>query len=135
MKRLLILLAALALAAVAASCSDDEKKASTNWPAADEDAFESTHATVEIEITQEGAAAAGIRLQETETVELDGPARITRSDPALDGDVYVVTTEIVEMELTGTASFGDLIVRESADKQSTGEVRQSGPTEPFSLYS
>jgi hypothetical protein len=128
--RFLVPVLALVLAFGLAGCGgDDEEEASTDWPAAGDDVFESTTATVEIELTEEGAAARGIRLTQTETIELQGPTTVTRSDPELDGDVYVVTTEVVEMELRGTASFGEVIVRESPDQQSLGEVRQAGPGE------
>ena len=122
------LVASLALAA----CGDDDKGgAGTDYPAAGEDRFERTTASVQIEVSAEGAAAGAVRLQQLETVELEGPARVTRSDPTLDGDVYVVTTEIVEMELTGSASFGDVIVRQSTQDQSMGEVRQREPGQDF----
>jgi len=122
---LLGLAMALAVGLALGGCGGGGKKAGTDYPAAGDDTFENTKATVHIEITPEGAAGpGGPLLQQLETVELEGPARIHRGDPQLDGDVYVVPTEIMEMELTGTASFGDVTVRESAEKPSTGEVRQ-----------
>jgi hypothetical protein len=134
-------LSVAALFAVAACGGDDDDGgdgggggdgASTNYPAAGEDVFSNTHAVIEIEITQEGAAGAGAPLLiQTETVELDGPARVTRSDPRQDGDVFVVDTEIVEMELRGEGSFGPIVVRESPDKESQGEVRQKNAGEDF----
>lgn len=122
-----------------AACGGDDDDApdsrdgpSTSYPAAGDDVFENTHATVQIEITQEGAAGLGAPLlTQIETIELDGPARITRSDPRRDGDVFVVDTEIVEMELRGEGSFGPVIVRESADEQSKGEVRQQTAGDDF----
>ena len=128
------LLAALALTAALialAACGGDDGGAGTDYPSAGEDRFENTKATVQIEITQQGASLAPITLQETETIELEGPALITRSDPELDGDVYVVRTEIAEMELSGSASFGDVIVRQSPDNQSMGEVRQREKGQDF----
>jgi hypothetical protein len=121
------IVALLVVFGLAGCGGDDEEEASTNWPDAGDDVFENTTATVQIELAEEGAAAPGIRLTQTEEIQLQGPTTVTRSDPELDGDVHVVTTEIVEMELRGTASFGEVIVRESADQQSTGEVRQAEP--------
>jgi hypothetical protein len=115
-----------------AACSDDGGDTGTDYPDAGEDNFERTTATVQIEVSPEGVAAPGaVRLQELETVDLEGPALVTRSDPELVGDVYVVTTEIVEMELAGTASFGDVVVRQSAENKSMGEVRQKEPGQDF----
>jgi hypothetical protein len=122
----------LALAFAACGGDDDTPEPSTNYPAAGEDRFEQTRATVEIEVTPPTAARPGAVLTGAlQTIELVGPALIMRSDPELDGDVYVVRTEIVEMELRGTSSFGPVIVRESADRDSTGEVRQQEVGQDF----
>jgi hypothetical protein len=123
-------LAAVAALAFLAACGGGGE-AGTDYPAAGEDRFERTTATVQIEIIAEGASAGLQRLQELETVALEGPALVTRGDPQRDGDIYSVKTEIVEMELSGPASFGPVIVRESPDKQSTGEVRQQEPGQDF----
>jgi hypothetical protein len=137
-RRLLVSLCLSVVAAFALTAcggGDDDGSGdgpSTSYPAAGDDVFENTHATVEIEITQEGAAGLGAPLlTQLETIELEGPTTVTRSDPRLDGDVYVVDTEIVEMELRGEGSFGPVIVRESPDRESKGEVRQQSAGQDF----
>jgi hypothetical protein len=121
---------AIGLLLITVSCGDGGE-GETNYPAAGEDAFESTTATVEIEITQEGVSTAPGAFGALEKIELRGPALISRSDPSFDGDIAVVETEIVEMELTGTSPFGPITVRQSPDDASVGEVRQQSAGEDF----
>ena len=125
----LILLLALALAA----CGDDDGGGDglgldTDYPSAGEDRFENTRATVEIEVTLPGVAALPF-VKQTETVELEGPMLVLRSDPQdADGDGLVdIETEIVELMLTGTSSFGPIEVRQSPDRRSMGLVEQQEP--------
>ena len=123
------LLAALFLLA---ACGDGESEPATNYPAAGEDRFEDTSATIEIEISLEGASLGPMTLQGLETVELRGPALIRRGDPQLaDDGRYFVETEMVSMELTGTSSFGTILVRQSPRNRSFGEVRQQEVGEDF----
>ncbi|MEX2247821.1 MAG: DUF6073 family protein [Dehalococcoidia bacterium] len=122
----------IALMFIFAACGgDDDGGPATDYPDAGEDRFENTRATVQIEITQPTASLSPLSGQRLETIQLEGPALIMRGDPQQDGDLFFVPTEIVEMELTGTSSFGPVIVRESADRQSTGEVRQQQADEDF----
>ena len=132
-KRLLLVAAATAAALfMFASCGDGDTEPGTNYPPAGEDRFEATTATVELEITPEGASRLGVNLQVLETIELEGPALVTRSDPRLDGDLYVVDTEIVSLELSGMSpTLGPVVVRQSPDLPSLGEVRQQEPGEDF----
>ena len=132
-KRLLPVAAAtIAALLMFASCGDDDTEPSTNYPPAGEDRFESTAATVELEITPEGASRLGVRLQELEMIELEGPALVTRGEPRLDGVLYVVDTEIVSLELRGTSStLGPVLVRQHPDLPSLGEVRQQEPGQDF----
>ena len=127
---LLIVVAAAALA----SCGGDEDGGGldSDYPAAGEDRFELTRATVEIEYTFDSVAALPVA-GALERIELQGPTRISRSDPQdKDGDGRVeVATEIVEMELTGTASFGSLTVRLNPDESPTGMVEQQQPGKDF----
>jgi hypothetical protein len=120
---LLLLSLALSLAALACSSDEDSGEPESDYPAAGEDVFDNTTATVEIEYSMDSVSAAP-RGGELETIELQGPARVTRSDPAdQDGDGLIeIKTEVVEMELRGTASFGEVIVREREDKESVGLV-------------
>jgi len=129
-----VVVSAFALALLAAACGGDDKEGglATGYPSAGDDNFELTRATVEIEYTFDNVAAlpaAG----ELERIELEGPTRVTRSDPQdKDGDGRAeVVTEIVEMELKGTASFGPLTVRVNPDKSSTGMVEQQEPGKDF----
>ncbi len=125
----LVLLLTLALAA----CGDDDGGGGgldldTDYPPAGEDRFENTRATVEIEVTLPGVAALPF-VKQTETVELEGPMLVLRSDPQdADGDGLVdIETEIVELTLTGTSSFGPIEVRQSPDRRSMGLVEQQEP--------
>ncbi|MGB2695873.1 MAG: DUF6073 family protein [Dehalococcoidia bacterium] len=99
-------------------------KEATNYPSAGEDVFENTSATIEIEITPEGATVAPNVLGALQAVELHGPARISRGDPLFDDGIAVIPTEIVELNLTGDSPFGPVIVRQSSNHRSTGQVRQ-----------
>jgi hypothetical protein len=121
----LVLLLALALAA----CGDDDGGGlDTDYPSAGEDRFENTRATVEIEVTLPGVAALPF-VKQTETVELEGPMVVLRSDPqdADDDGLVDIETEIVEMTLTGTSSFGPIEVRLNPDQRSMGLVEQQEP--------
>lgn len=118
------LIAALVLG-LSACGGDDGGEPGTNYPAAGDDNFENTTATVQIEITPEQASASSLLgAAALETIELQGPTVIRRSDPQQDGDLFAVPTEIVQLQLTGTSSLGPVIVRQSPDQPSTGEVRQ-----------
>jgi hypothetical protein len=120
-----------ALAVALAACGGDGAEPGTAYPAAGEDRFEQTTATVRVQINQDLVSTAGAAGQELQTVQLSGPALIVRSDPVQDGDVFVVTTEIREMELTGDSSLGPLVVRESSSRESKGEVRQKKAGQDF----
>jgi len=126
-QRVLVFLFAVCASLGLAACGgdDDERGLDTNYPEAGEDVFESTTATVEIEYEAFSVSAVP-RAQALERIELEGPTTVTRGDPQdADGDGRVdVATEITELELSGTASFGDLIVRLNPDKRSTGMVEQ-----------
>jgi hypothetical protein len=121
----------IAIGFAAACGGDDAKDPATGYPPAGEDRFENTRATVQIEVAPEEASIARASGQELITIELEGPALIMRGDPQQDGDVFVVATEIVEMELRGDSELGPVIVRESANRESKGEVRQQGAGEDF----
>ena len=128
----LVLLLALALAA----CGDGNDGGNgdgadglvTDYPPAGEDRFENTKATVEIEVTLPGVGALPF-VGQTETVELEGPMLVLRGDPQdADGDGLVdIETEIVELTLTGTSSFGPIEVRQSPERRSMGQVEQQEP--------
>lgn len=117
---------------VFAACGDGGDDLDTDYPSAGEDRFESTTAAVEIEVTVPGAAALPF-VGQLERVELVGPALITRSDPqdSDDDGLVDIQTEIVEMELTGMASFGEVIVRPHPDQPSLGMVEQQEPGVDF----
>jgi hypothetical protein len=124
----LVLLLTLALAA----CGDDDGGGDgldTDYPSAGEDRFENTKATVEIEVTLPGVAALPFVGRQTETVELEGPTLVLRGDPQdADNDGLVdIETEIVELTLTGTSSFGPIEVRQSPERRSMGMVEQQEP--------
>jgi len=135
MARLLVFPFVLLFVVTVMACGgddDEEGGYSTDYPSAGEDVFESTTATVEIEYAIEavsGNPVAGGR----ETIEVEGPTRVTRSDPAdQDGDgLAEVKTEVVEMELHGTASFGEVIITEREDKESVGLVEQQEQGQDF----
>ncbi len=122
----------LSLALALAACGDDDGggglSLDTDYPPAGEDRFENTKATVQIEVTLPGVAALPF-VKQTETVELEGPMLVLRSDPQdADGDGLVdIETEIVEMTLTGTSSFGPIEVRLNPDQRSMGLVEQQEP--------
>ena len=123
----------LSLASALAACGDDDGGGDglgldTDYPSAGEDRFENTRATVEIEVTLPGVAALPF-VKQTETVELEGPMLVLRSDPQdADGDGLVdIETEIVELTLTGTSSFGPIEVRQSPERRSMGQVEQQEP--------
>ncbi len=130
---LLSALAALCLLTIACGGDDDDGGGglATNYPDAGEDVFESTRATVKIEYAPESVSV--MPGQGLETIELEGPTTVTRSDPTdADGDGRAeVNTEIVAMELRGTASFGDFIVALNPDKESKGMVEQQEAGEDF----
>jgi hypothetical protein len=135
-------LAFLALAVMAtlaiAACGGDGDDFDTDYPSAGEDRFESTKATVQLEVTAPGVSALPVALGALETVELQGPLLVKRGDPQdEDGDGNVeVPTEIVEMSLSGAASFGPVTVRESPDRESKGmvEQRESGQDFPADSF-
>jgi len=132
-RRLSLLIGLLAPLLVLAACGGDGGGGlDTDYPSAGEDRFELTHASVEIEYTFDSVAAVPVA-GALERIELQGPTLVTRSDPQdKDGDGRVeVATEIVEMELTGTASFGPLTVSINPDKRSTGMVEQQQPGKDF----
>ena len=129
---LLASLLAVVGAVALASCGGDDDGLDSDYPSAGEDRFELTRATVEIEYTLDGVSAVPVA-GALERIELQGPTLITRSSPQdKDGDGRVeVATEIAEMELTGTATFGPLTVRLNPDESSTGMVEQQQPGEDF----
>lgn len=117
-----------------AACGDNGGPGlDTDYPPAGEDRFERTIATVEIDVTLPGVGALPVALGELETVEMEGPMLVLRGDPQdSDGDGLVdIETEIVEMTLTGTSSFGPLEVRQSPDRRSMGMVEQQKPGQDF----
>jgi hypothetical protein len=124
---------AIALLLALAAYGDDDGGFDTSYPSAGEDRFERTVATVEIEVTLPGVGALPIALTDLETVQLEGPMLVMRGDPQdSDGDDLVdIETEIVELELTGTSSFGPIAVRQSPDRPSMGLVEQQTPGQDF----
>ena len=129
LRRLSLLTIALVPALALAACGGDGDGLDTDYPSAGEDRFESTQATVQLELTAPGVSALPVALGALETVELEGPLLVKRGDPQdEDGDGKVeVPTEILEMALSGTASFGPVTVRESPDRESKGMVEQREP--------
>jgi hypothetical protein len=127
---------AIALLLALAACGDGDGNGGdldTNYPPAGEDRFERTVATVEIEVTLPGVGALPVALAGLETVEMEGPMLVLRSDPRdSDGDDLVdIETEIVQLQLTGTSSFGPIEVRQSPDRRSMGIVEQQTPGQDF----
>ena len=114
-----------------AACGGDDSGGDgldTDYPPAGEDRFENTRATVEIEVTLPGVAALPF-VGQTETVVLEGPMLVLRSDPqdADDDGLVDIETEIVELTLTGASSFGPIEVRQSPERRSMGMVEQQQP--------
>lgn len=120
----LIAIPVLALA-LAACDGDDGADIETDYPQAGMDSFENTTATVEVDVAVESVSAVPA-LGRLIQYELSGPLDVMRDDPGdsdSDGLADVKTT-MVSMELSGSGSLGNVVVRLNPDEESAGLVEQ-----------
>jgi len=86
------------------------------YPCAGSDYMEHTTATIELEISG----------MFTETITVNGPTFVSRSDPYNPGDGRIkIDTEIISMNLVGTSNYiGPITIIESPSKKSNGAIQQ-----------